>query len=152
MNRLREYTFTDYLNAIRKWEYAMTAPDQDILNYCHYDKVKYVPWQKYDLFARTAYLDGWTYEDVKDKNMIIHFAGEKPWNFKVTCYEIEKFWWEYAAKTPVYQTLMENFLEQALTDDHYRSEAIRLQGEKQRLSAAVDEAKKILDKLKSSKR
>lgn len=141
-----KYTFRMYLDAMEKWDYKMSAPDQDILNYVHHDKVKYMNWEEYDLFAKMAYNAGWRYEQVKEKNKIIHYAGAKPWNFDNTHYEIERFWWDYAALTPVYKELLEDFLEYALTNDYLESEAIRLCNENKEYAKAIDEAMQLLSK------
>ena len=145
-----KYTFQTYLDAMEKWDYKMDAPDQDILNYIHYDKVKYMNWEEYDLFARMAYSAGWRYEEVKEKNKIIHFAGAKPWNFDNTHYEIERFWWEYAALTPVYRDLMENFIEYALTNTYLEDEAIRLCNENKEFAKAITDLNDALSKLQAS--
>ena len=121
-----KYSFSYYLKAMEEWNYEMTAPDQDILNYVHACKVKYMPWEEYDLFAKIAYNNGWTYNDVKEKNKILHFAGAKPWKFDSTRYELEKFWWEYAAKTPVYKKLREEYLSDAMNNPKLENEIQRL--------------------------
>lgn len=141
-----DYPFEVYLRAMEEWDCQMSAPDQDILNYVHYGKVKFIPWEKYDLFAKIAFNDGWTYEDVKNKNMIIHFAGAKPWNFDGIRYEIERFWWEYAAKTPIYQRLMERFLEDSFTNNSLEKEAVRLCAENEAYAKAINEANDLLNK------
>ncbi len=147
IEQMREnYSFDTYLNAMEEWNYQMVAFDQDILNYVHYDKVKYINWEEYDVFARLAYNLGWTYKDVKEKNKIIHFAGAKPWNFENIHYEIERFWWEYAALTPVYKELLENFVECALTNPYLENEAIRLCNENKEYAKAIDEAMQILSR------
>ena len=142
-----KYRFETYLSAMKEWNNKMTAPDQDILNYIHHAKVKYISWRKYDLFAKLAYNSGWSYENVIQENCIIHFAGNKPWDCKNIHYSIEKLWWEYAEKTSVYKELMEGFLESALTDSFIEQEAMRLYAEKDQLNRALEEAKGILDKL-----
>ncbi len=139
-------TFESYINAMKQWDYQMAAPDQDILNFVHYDKVKYISWEKYDLFARIAYKDGWTLSDVREKNKIIHFAGDKPWNFNSTHFELEKLWWEYAAKTPMYLELMEMFVESALANPHLENEIIRIENDIEAYNKAISDAMVIMDK------
>ena len=139
-------TFTSYLKAMEEGNYEMAAPDQDILNYVHADKVKFISWEEYDLFARLAYKAGWTYQSAKEKNKIIHFAGDKPWNFANTHFELEKIWWDYAALTPVYTELMEEFVESAMSNQHLEKEAIRINSDIEAYGKAIDDAKAILDK------
>lgn len=111
------YHFDVYLNAIKEWDYGMAAPDQDILNYVHWNKVGYIDPYEYDLFARIAHNDHLCYETVKEKTAIIHFAGDKPWNTTNVHFDIEKIWWEYAALTPCYQTLLQEFMEDIFTSN-----------------------------------
>ena len=61
----RKYNFHTYLQIIEEWNYQMEAPDQDILNYAHWQKVGYIDCWKFDLFARIAHNEGITYEQVK---------------------------------------------------------------------------------------
>ena len=49
---------------------------------------------------------------------IIHYTGYKPWEAGNCHYDIEKRWWDYARRTPFYQELLEEFLDQSLTDGH----------------------------------
>ena len=140
-------TFESYLDAMKEWDYQMAAPDQDILNYVHYDKVKFVPWEEYDLFAKHAFNRGWTYEDVKNKNKIIHFAGVKPWNFDGLRYDLERFWWEYAARTPIYHRLIEKYVEDSLTNTSLEDEAIRLSVQNREYAKAIDEARQLIERL-----
>jgi lipopolysaccharide biosynthesis glycosyltransferase len=140
-------SFETYIDAMKEWDFQMTAPDQDILNYVHHSKVKYADYRKYDLFARNAYNNGWCYEDVLRENVIVHYAGSKPWECKNTHYSIEKLWWDYAVKTAVYMELLEGFLESALCESFLENEALRLSAEKEQLDKALDEAGSILKKL-----
>lgn len=117
LRQLREKDImTTYLQAMAEWDYAMDCPDQDILNWVHRDSVGYLPWRKYDLFARHAHQLGITYEDVRRDTAIVHFYGAKPWNAGKLHFDIEKLWWDYAGKTPYYQELLEEFLQCVLTD------------------------------------
>ncbi len=106
----RHYSFEAYLEAIKKWNFEMEAPDQDILNYLHWEKVKYADYKKYDLFARVAHNQKMTYEYVKENTAIIHFPGYKPWEAGNFHFDIEKLWWEYAKKTPFYEELLKSFV------------------------------------------
>ena len=139
-------TFESYLKAMEEWNYEMQSPDQDILNYVHYDKVRYISWEKYDLMGRIAYKDGYTLEQVREKNIIIHFASDKPWHFNSTHFEIEKFWWEYAAMTPMHIELMEALVESAVSNPHLENEAIRITQDIEAYAKAIDDARVILDK------
>jgi lipopolysaccharide biosynthesis glycosyltransferase len=147
IRQIREkYTFSDYLNAMKEWNFEMSAPDQDVLNYVHCDNVKYMDYRQYDLFARLAYNNGWKYNEALEKNKIIHFAGDKPWNWKNTHYIFEKLWWDYAAKTPVYKELIEEFLESAFTETRLEENALRMSAEVDEYRKALRQANEILQK------
>lgn len=116
LKRLREhYSFETYLSAMKDWDYQMTAPDQDILNYVHWRHLKYVDWRKYDCFTVRAYEQGMTVDDLRKNATIIHFAGEKPWNNVSVHYPTEEVWWDYAEKTPMYLDFLKSFVHSAMT-------------------------------------
>lgn len=141
-----QYGFDFYLDIMKKWDFVMSAPDQDLLNYAHFGKVKFVPSEKYNLYARIAYKAGMKYEEMMEKNSIIHFAGDKPWDWVNTHYELERVWWEYAALTPIYEKLMESYVESAMTEERLENEAIRLCKERVQLADALKEANSVLKK------
>jgi lipopolysaccharide biosynthesis glycosyltransferase len=110
------YNFDYYLKIAEVWNYEMHAPDQDILNYAHWQHVGYVDWGTFNLFARIAHIHGITYEEVSAQSAIIHYAADKPWTTTDYHYDIEKIWWEYAKMTSFYMELMENFVETSVCD------------------------------------
>ncbi|SDA41896.1 Lipopolysaccharide biosynthesis protein, LPS:glycosyltransferase [Butyrivibrio sp. INlla18] len=119
MNKMRSlYTFDLYLEAMDKWNYKMEAPDQDILNYVHWKKVKYADYKKYDMFARVAHNQKMTYGDIMETASIIHYPGYKPWEAGSFHFDIEMIWWEYAKETPYYVQLLENFVTDVLNDNN----------------------------------
>lgn len=111
-----KYTFDSYAKAFEAWNYRMGAPDQDILNYVHWQGVGYVDCNRYDLYARAAHKAGVTYEEVKASTSIVHFVGDKPWSASGLHFDIEKLWWDYAKRTPVYGQLLEAFVEDVMTN------------------------------------
>lgn len=115
--KMREkYSFATYIQAIEEWNYQMDAPDQDILNYVHWEYVGYVDYNEYDLFARIAHNNGLTYEEVKQNVAVIHYAGTKPWDADNCHFDIEQLWWDYAKQTPFYVQLLEEFLHKTMFD------------------------------------
>ena len=111
---VKEYSFDTYVEAMKAWDYQMTAPDQDLLNYLHWDQVIYEDDEKYNFFSRIAHEKGIRYEDGKQKLGIIHFTDEKPWESKNYHYPIEKIWWDYAKETPFYREIWESFLDKTM--------------------------------------
>ena len=112
------YNYDYYMNVAKDvWNYAMEAPDQDILNYVHWKSVKYIPYEQYNLFARIAYYCDISYETVKEKVSIVHFTWYKPWDGKVAHYNLEKLWWDYAKKTPYYMKLATVFIDQTISEN-----------------------------------
>lgn len=142
------YSFDTYLKAFSEWDYQMEVLDQDILNYVHYDKVKYEDHIKYDLFARLAHQNGITYEDVKKHVAIIHFAGHKPWNNEMFHFDIEKIWWDYAKETPYYEELRQEFFEDAFSNNYLENFIHNLAIKNEQLSVHVSELSSALSKMK----
>jgi lipopolysaccharide biosynthesis glycosyltransferase len=113
----KNHNFKTYMNVAAEWEYHMEAPDQDILNYVHWENIGYVDWKKYDMFARIAHNDGYTYQIIKSSTAIVHFAGYKPWEASNCHFDIEQLWWDYAKLTPFYKDLLEEFQKNQMFDD-----------------------------------
>lgn len=47
-----KYSIKGYLELAKKLEYKMLAPNQDILNYMHWNQIKFVDEYQYDLFSK----------------------------------------------------------------------------------------------------
>lgn len=105
-----KYNFDSYFQAIMEWNFEMYAPDQDILNYVHWQHIGYIDPYTYNLFACQAFNEHIPFIKVKENTSIIHYVGPKPWNTTDVHYEIEKIWWDYAALTPCYQMLCSDFV------------------------------------------
>ena len=91
---------------IREMEKGFPSEDQDVINYCCYGKISFLPL-KFCMMNRWIYnnaLEGLKKQvhtsaeiaEAKDKPAIIHFAGAnvKPWNNLRTAYGEQ--WWKYA--------------------------------------------------------
>ncbi len=109
MTKLRKsYPLDVYMDAAKELDYKIYAPDQDLLNYVHKDKIKLLDSRKYNYPAYIAHL-----EQVTDKSLvpIMHFTGPKPWqggnHVLVTT---EAFWWEYAFEAPFADEIMKEFI------------------------------------------
>ena len=143
------YSFDFYMKLARDLNYQILAPDQDLLNFTHWNQVKFVDEYKYDLFARLAYNRGITYEDVKREVHVVHFAGFKPWCGEYVHYNIEKLWWDYAKLTPFYHDFLEEFLESCLTSTTVQDTVEKLIQDKQDLKAELDKTATLCQKLYS---
>ena len=123
-----KYNYDYYMKVAKdEWQFQMEAPDQDILNYVHWQKVKYVPFEDYNLFARLAYYCNISYEAVRDNISIIHFTWYKPWDGSVAHYPIEKLWWDYAKKTCFSSVLMSDFVDRTMLDNTSEKQIRELQ-------------------------
>jgi lipopolysaccharide biosynthesis glycosyltransferase len=146
------YTFDTYLDAIRAWNYEMEAPDQDVLNWVHWRNVSYVDYKDYDYFAKVAHNDGITYNDAKHSISIIHYAGDKPWNFDHLHYDIERIWWEYAQLTPYYDEFLDHYIEDATSGTSVEKSLTNLYKTnielKEILQKLMNLASKLVDKSK----
>lgn len=118
------YCLKSYLDALKDLNYQVVAPDQDLLNWVHWQEVSYmdedrlVHSNRYNMFSRYAANENRSYEWVKEEAYIIHFAGYKPWNGDTFHYKLELLWWEYAKKTPYYSALLDEYLYKTMTDPH----------------------------------
>lgn len=146
----KKYNFQTYLDAIVAWDYAMEAPDQDLLNWVHWERVGYVDERKYNMFARIAHNDHMSYDDVKKNCAILHFAGDKPWASTNVHYDVERLWWDYAEKTPAYETLLRDFLDSSLTDyGRVETYIYQLEDQNRQLQTALQQATAMLKKMQS---
>lgn len=136
-----------YLSAIEEWDYEMTAPDQDILNYVHWKKIGYINPYEYDLFARIGHNDKMSYESVKEKTYIIHFAGDKPWNTTNVHFDIEKIWWDYAKLTPCYTQLVKEFMEDCFSSNILEKRIEAILADREQLVIQLEKFKEINQKL-----
>lgn len=143
------YHFADYLRLAADLNYEILAPDQDLLNYMHWNQVKYVDECQYDLFSRYAYNQGITYAAVKKQVSIIHFAGFKPWSGEFVHYDTEKLWWEYAKMTPFYVDFLEFFLQSSLESRLIYDTLKKSSEDKRALQAELTKASALCQKLVS---
>lgn len=141
------YSFKDYMELAHRLNYQMLAPDQDLLNYMHWNQVKFVDEYQYDLFSKIAYNYDIHYEQVKAETTIIHFAGPKPWEGEYVHYDIEQLWWDYAKQTPFYAELMEEFLHASLNNPLVYGTLNSLSEEKQRLAEELQKSSALCRKL-----
>ena len=141
------YCFQDYMDLAEKLEYRLLAPDQDLLNYMHWNQVKYADPYRYDLFSKKAYGLGYRYEQVKAEVVIVHFAGMKPWEGRYVHYDVEKLWWDYAGMTPFYHELMEEFLQDCLGDSLVYDTISALSAEKKDLLGELQKSTALCRRL-----
>lgn len=124
----KNYHYEYYISVADKvWNYRMEAPDQDLLNYVHWDKVGYVPFERYNLFARIAYYCDISYRTVKDKVSIIHYTWYKPWDGTVAHFDLEQIWWDYAKTTCFYDSLSREFIDQTISHNDSEKQIRKLQ-------------------------
>ncbi len=143
----KDYSFDSYVDAFEVWNYEMAAPDQDILNWVHWDQVKYADARKYDCFAGLAHKSGFSYEYVKENSYIIHFTGDKPWETKKFHHPIEMIWWDYARMTPCYQELIDSFFEKTFFETHAEKYIREILDNEERCTQQFKEAIELNQKL-----
>ena len=142
-----KYNFEFYLRAIEEWDYAMFAPDQDILNYVHWQRIGYIDPYAYDLFANIAHREHISYETVKENAYIVHFVGAKPWNTTDFHFDIQKLWWDYAALTPCYQKLVSAFMKDSFENPALEEKIKNLFQGYQNAVSQLEQMKEINSKL-----
>lgn len=118
MNCMREkHSFGDYLEALKEWDYQVSAPDQDLLNYVNCNETKVIDWKQYNFYAKNAAAMGVTSGNIYDTDIsVVHFPGPKPWNNAGDHYEAELIWWDIAELYDGYERLLYDFMHSALTD------------------------------------
>ena len=142
-----KYTFEYYMKLMKQLDYKVLAPDQDLLNYAHYNHVKLMDEYRYDLFSRMAYYAGITYADVKRETAIVHFAGQKPWKGDFLHYDIEKLWWDYAEKTPFYNDLLKEFVDDCISGNYVNQTVQKITQERDKLSAELKKSAEVIQAL-----
>ncbi len=148
--KLREkYNFQAYLDLADSLHYQVLAPDQDLLNYMHWNEVKFLDEYQFNLFSRLAYNNDIHYEDIKRETSIIHFAGMKPWEGQYVHYDIEKIWWDYAKETPFYHELLEEFVSDCINSPLLYDTMNKLSEEKRALTTELTKSTALCQKLLS---
>lgn len=142
-----KYCFEDYMKLAQDLDYKMVAPDQDLLNYVHWNEVKIVDSMQYNLFAWIAYKKNIHYSEVKETVSIIHFSGPKPWAGKYVRYDIEQLWWDYAKKTPFYYEFLEECVYEAVREPMVYSKICSLQEEINSLAEGLKESAQLCSEL-----
>ncbi|MBQ8591884.1 MAG: glycosyltransferase family 8 protein, partial [Lachnospiraceae bacterium] len=143
----KQYNFRSYMELAASLNYQILAPDQDLLNYMHWNQVKYVDEYKYNLFARLAYNHGITQEDILTETHVIHYTGFKPWSGEYVHYDTEQLWWDYAKLTPFYHEFLEEFLASSLTSTEVQDTMEKLIEDKRNLKAELDKTVALCQKL-----
>lgn len=142
-----EYSFRKYMETAERLNYQIQFPDQDLLNYCHYEHVLFFDPRRYNLYARRAYTD-WhlNYADVKKNTAVIHYATAKPWQGNFLHCNIEQLWWDYAKRTPFFHELSEETLTQIMKDETVYRYISELEAENQQLYQILEQYEIILRK------
>ena len=140
----RDYTLDDFWDAAYGLQEKLTAPDQDLINYMFYDRIKYLPAEKYNLFARLYFNSGFGYDRIKEnKTVIIHYSGPKPWSGESLRTDVEKFWWKYAKLTPYYYEFLEEVVMGEINKNYTNTNEFKYQLYlKQQVEIQMDEFKK----------
>lgn len=142
-----KYHLEDYLKIAESLDYKLVAPDQDILNYMFWQKVKILDETKYNLFAKWAYQHDIHYKEVKEQVTIVHYIGYKPWSGEFVHYDIEQLWWDYAKKTPFYIELMEEFVYETINFSEVYSAMETIKNEKRMLKEELEKSADLCQRL-----
>lgn len=143
----KEFSFQTYMDTAKALDYQIQFPDQDLLNYCHYNDVLLWDEFQYNLYARRAFTDyGLHYGWVKEHTAVIHYATAKPWDGNCFHCDIEQLWWDYAKLTPFYTEIMEQTLKQTISDQTTFRYVNELKAENEQLYQIVEQYETILKK------
>lgn len=141
------YGLKNYLALAEKLNYQILAPDQDLLNYMHWQQIKLVDEYQYNLFARFVYKRGIRYEEVREQTVIVHYPGMKPWEGQYFHYDIEQLWWDYAKMTPFYHEFMETFLYQCINSPLIYDTTTQMSNENKQLYDELGKSTELCKKL-----
>ena len=148
LNALRPaYNFAYYMDIAKQLDYKIQFPDQDLLNYCHWNETLFFNENKYNLYARRAYTDlGLTLQNVKDTVHVIHYATSKPWNGNCLHCDIEQLWWDYAKLTPFYNEFLEQMVYETVNSTEVLQYVTALQQENEQLYQIISQYDALLQK------
>ena len=148
LNALRPaYNFAYYMDIAKQLDYKIQFPDQDLLNYCHWNETLFFNENKYNLYARRAYTDlGLTLQNVKDTVHVIHYATSKPWNGNCLHCDIEQLWWDYAKLTPFYNEFLEQIVYETINSTEVFQYVTALQQENKQLYQIISQYDALLQK------
>lgn len=139
--------FQEYMQLAEKLQYQIAAQDQDLLNYMHWNQVKLVDEERYDLFARLAYNEGKGYDWVRENVTIVHFAGHKPWQAEALRYSTEQLWWDYAKMTPFYLEMLEELITASIQTNFVDNYVKDLLNENNQLRENLNQCMEIFKKM-----
>lgn len=149
--KIREkYSIDDFKVAAAKINYDMPLPDQDLLNFMFFDKVKYISPEKYNCFVRNRHhVDAVAEEnDLCADNVILHFTGTPPWRIGKKS-KLYKVWWDYAKLTPGYSALLREQLER-IEEYANRIEDIEYERDLWKNAYHIKDTNKVLDHISES--
>ncbi len=136
------YHLSDYMAVAAAHNYQIPVLDQDLLNLVHWGQIKYVDPHIYDCFTILT-----TEENDEEENgrrpkeaAIIHYAGDKPWKASLQN-SANEIWWQYAAKTPFYEEMLEEYVLASCGADSMSSKYLRYVEENDRLKKAIEPLK-----------
>lgn len=148
LNALRPiYNFTYYMDTASRLDYKIQFPDQDLLNYCHWNETLFFDENKYNLYARRAYTNlDLTLQNVKDSVHVIHYATSKPWSGNCLHCNLEQLWWNYAKLTPYYSDFLEQMVYETINSTDVLQYMTALQQENEQLYQIIDQYDMLLHK------
>lgn len=141
----KKVSFGYYMEILDQIKEKINYPDQDLLNYCHWNESIFLESRMYNLQAKRAFTDlQWNYDYIKDNIAIVHYTGEKPWKGAGIHYNIEQLWWDYAKDVPFYKELMEEMISGILVDKKVFQYIMEVEKERTQLYHIIDQYNLIL--------
>lgn len=135
------------MDTASRLDYKIQFPDQDLLNYCHWNETLFFDENKYNLYARRAYTNlDLTLQNVKDSVHVIHYATSKPWSGNCLHCNLEQLWWNYAKLTPYYSDFLEQMVYETINSTDVLQYMTALQQENEQLYQIIDQYDMLLHK------
>lgn len=146
LKKIRDnFNFTKWMKLAKDKQGLLFAPDQDMVNIGFWGKVKYVDCLKYNMMAKISYNRGISLEWIRENNIIVHYAGRKPWQHESVRYTHERLWWECASKTKFYTDFLEELVYNEIDSCFIENTIRNLEAEKRNLYELVLKMKDFLD-------
>lgn len=120
LDKIRKYVDYDKIISMSKFDKRLRFPDQEIINICFKDKIKFLDvkynFMVYAMSEHYKLIDENYVSFISDVNdaVILHYAAIKPWNKKC---DFSDLWWNVAKQTPFFEVLSNEYFEKSGNSD-----------------------------------
>ena len=102
--------FDDFLRVIELFGNRLFFNDQDILNYLFCGRIMNLGSHRFN-YMTDMFKDYSDFEEQVGKAAVLHYAGCNPWKIGKSGRVDNRIWWELAKRTPFYEEIVEETLQ-----------------------------------------